>query len=58
MIDVAAEQSLNRWQNLTMASIRVSLDLGIFNILSENDKPISLEDLATRTSADPVLLGR
>jgi hypothetical protein len=41
-----------------MASIRVSLDLGVFNMLSESDKPISLKDLATRTSADPVLLGR
>lgn len=36
----------------------MSLDLGIFNILSESEKPLSLDELAKKTSADPILLGR
>ncbi|KAF2677987.1 S-adenosyl-L-methionine-dependent methyltransferase [Lentithecium fluviatile CBS 122367] len=44
--------------NCTLSSIRVSLDKGIFNILSESNTPLSLSELAARTSADPVLLGR
>ncbi|KAF1966704.1 o-methyltransferas-like protein [Bimuria novae-zelandiae CBS 107.79] len=37
---------------------RLILNLGVFNILSESDGPLSLQDLTARTGADPVLLGR
>lgn len=44
-------------QNLAMASIRVSMDLKIFNLLSESEKPMTLDDLTEKSGADKILLG-
>lgn len=42
---------------MTIASIRVGLDLDLFYMLSETSEPLSLTMLAEETGADPVLLG-
>ena len=44
-------------QGLTTASIRVSLDLNLFNRLVESDRPLNIGELAEATDTDPVLLG-
>ncbi|RAH80106.1 S-adenosyl-L-methionine-dependent methyltransferase [Aspergillus japonicus CBS 114.51] len=47
------------WRNTTgFAVIETAIDLGIFRYLSNNDRPMSVAELATATSADIVLLQR
>ena len=38
-------------------SIRIAINLNLFNILVKSVRPLKLTELATATSADPVLLG-
>lgn len=38
-------------------SIRIAIDLDLFNILVNSDKPQTLDDLIKATEADGVLLG-
>ncbi|KAL9111990.1 MAG: hypothetical protein Q9227_003610 [Pyrenula ochraceoflavens] len=45
-------------QNLTIAMVRVALDLKIYNVLVQATESVSLKELVTRTKVDPVLLGR
>lgn len=41
-----------------MASIRVSIDLNIFTLLTSSPTPLTLSSLSHQTGADPILLGR
>ncbi|CAI7587044.1 unnamed protein product [Penicillium glandicola] len=45
-------------QNTLFASMETVIDLGVFAILSKDEKPKSAADLAKATCADPVLLAR
>ena len=36
--------------------LQVGVDLGIFKYLAESDKPLKVEELASKTGADPLLL--
>ncbi|KAF2643629.1 hypothetical protein P280DRAFT_516022 [Massarina eburnea CBS 473.64] len=45
------------YTGLTTASIRVSLDLNIFNRLVESGRPLKVDELVEGTDVDPVLLG-
>ena len=38
-------------------SIRIAINLNLFDILLKSTRPLKLSELATATSADPVLLG-
>ncbi len=38
-------------------SIRIAIDLDLFNILVKSEKPQTLDDLTKATGADGVLLG-
>ena len=38
-------------------SIRIAINLNLFNILATSARPLKLNELATATGADPVLLG-
>ncbi|KAF4633855.1 hypothetical protein G7Y89_g4256 [Cudoniella acicularis] len=44
--------------HLVLAIIRTALDLKLFNILTDNNDTIQLDALASKTGADPILLGR
>ncbi|KAJ5789596.1 O-methyltransferase family 2 [Penicillium psychrosexuale] len=47
------------WSQSTLyASLETGVDLGLFAILSKDDKPKSAAELAKATGADPVLLAR
>ncbi|PYH42440.1 uncharacterized protein BP01DRAFT_385542 [Aspergillus saccharolyticus JOP 1030-1] len=47
------------WRNTTsFAVIEPAIDLGIFRHLSQNDRPLSVAELATATGAEIVLLQR
>jgi hypothetical protein len=54
---VVVVKTLKMVQGLHTASIRVGLDLNIFNKLVDADRPLALDELAESTGADPVLLG-
>ncbi|KAF7894234.1 hypothetical protein EAF00_007748 [Botryotinia globosa] len=43
-------------EHLIVAITRTAVDLELFNILSDLNGPLSLQDLASRTGADPALL--
>ncbi|KAJ5625074.1 Winged helix-turn-helix transcription repressor DNA-binding [Penicillium lagena] len=45
-------------ESTTYAAIHTGVDLGLFNVLSKDDKPKTVKELAESTSADPVLLAR
>jgi len=38
--------------------VRVGCDLGLFGLLSEKESPVSLDEIATTTGKDPVMLTR
>ncbi|CAG8961995.1 hypothetical protein HYFRA_00014103 [Hymenoscyphus fraxineus] len=44
--------------HLVLSTIRLGLDLKLFNILVDSNRPLSLQELALKTQADPALLGR
>ena len=44
-------------QNLQLASVRIGIDLKLFEILTESDDPMTVEQLAASTGASPSLLG-
>ncbi|MCJ1295761.1 hypothetical protein MMC34_007325 [Xylographa carneopallida] len=46
------------FQFLEVASIKIGINLGLFQLLVKSKKPRSLLGLAKETGADPVLLGR
>ncbi|PYH92255.1 S-adenosyl-L-methionine-dependent methyltransferase [Aspergillus ellipticus CBS 707.79] len=46
------------WRNATFAMIETAVDLGIFRLLSESDRPKSVVELSTATGADLQLLQR
>ncbi|KAF1950753.1 o-methyltransferas-like protein [Byssothecium circinans] len=46
------------YTGLTTASIRVSLDLKIFNQLAESDRSLTINELSESADTDPILLGR
>nr|ANM86610.1 putative O-methyltransferase [Cladonia uncialis subsp. uncialis]AUW30806.1 putative O-methyltransferase [Cladonia uncialis subsp. uncialis] len=46
------------YYHLQTSAVRVGIDLGIFEMLSESHKPLRMVDLAESTGADPLLLGR
>ena len=41
-----------------MTVVRIGCDLGLFRLLSESDKPLSVDELAETTGAAPSLLRR
>jgi demethylsterigmatocystin 6-O-methyltransferase len=43
---------------LPLAVIRIGLDLDLFQLLEKNNTPLSVNELATKTGAEPILLGR
>ena len=45
------------YQSMEEVSIRIAIDLDLFNILVKSGKPQTVEDLAKVTGADRVLLG-
>lgn len=45
-------------QPLQLVAVRIAVDLNLFERLDEASEPLSVEDLAKRTSADPLLIGR
>ena len=52
------ERKLRFWQPLETTLIRIAVDLGIFDALSDSQKSSKdLDDLASVTKADPALLG-
>ncbi|KAJ5360025.1 hypothetical protein N7517_009216 [Penicillium concentricum] len=54
-------EAMNRhcWaQTATYSSVQIGIDLGLFAILSKDDKPKSAAELAKATGADPALLAR
>ncbi|EKV08093.1 O-methyltransferase [Penicillium digitatum PHI26] len=47
------------WSQTTLfASMEIAVDLGLFAVLSKDEKPKSADELAKATGADPVLLAR
>lgn len=44
-------------QFMEEVSIRIAINLDLFNILVKSEKPQTLDDLAKATGADEVLLG-
>ena len=44
-------------QNLQIASVRVGVDLKLFDQLTESESPMTVEQLSAKTSASPLLLG-
>lgn len=62
-LNLAAEAPLETilrigYQSWQHAAINVALDLGIFGLIAEREpRPVSAEELASRTGADVVLLG-
>ncbi|KAB5542733.1 o-methyltransferas-like protein [Coniochaeta sp. 2T2.1] len=54
------ENTLDRiaFGSLTTAVVRTGIELGLFHFLSKNDGPATLEEVATATLANPILLGR
>lgn len=38
-------------------AVKVAIDLGVFSVLNEATKPVSLEELAVVKQADPLLVG-
>jgi len=45
-------------QNLQLAGVRIGIDLKLFELLSESPGPMTQEQLAQKTGAAPVLLGK
>lgn len=46
------------WSQATLyAALETGVDLGVFAVLSKDDKPKTAAELANATGADPVLLG-
>lgn len=43
---------------MTIAMVRVALDLKIYDTLAASKEPVSLEKLTQITQADPILLGQ
>ncbi len=41
-----------------MAMTKVGLDLGVFELLSKADSPLSVDDIAKASGGDPAMLGR
>lgn len=52
------EDSMQRimFLHLQNAVVRVGIDIKLFNLLSESDDPLSLDQLTKSTGADPTLL--
>ncbi|KAF2233453.1 S-adenosyl-L-methionine-dependent methyltransferase [Viridothelium virens] len=46
------------YQPIELAITQVAVDLGIFRLLSRIEKPISAQEVAGKTGADPVLINR
>jgi hypothetical protein len=44
-------------QSTLYAAVETGVDLGLFTILSKDEKPKTAAELANATGADPVLLG-
>ncbi|PVH93845.1 o-methyltransferas-like protein [Periconia macrospinosa] len=54
------EETMQRliYLGLTTASVRIGLDLNIFNKLVDSEHPMKFDELCDATGADPILLGR
>lgn len=37
---------------------QIGMDLGLFHILVEAEKPMTVQDIVAKTGGDPVLIGR
>ncbi|KAJ5921469.1 S-adenosyl-L-methionine-dependent methyltransferase [Penicillium verhagenii] len=44
--------------NMQLAGIRIGIDLKLFEVLTQSETPLTVDDLSKKTGANPVLLGR
>jgi hypothetical protein len=48
---------LTELQPMELYGAQIGMDLGLFHMLADADKPITAEEIALKKNADPVLIG-